>query len=258
MFANERHGIISKMIKTDGAVTTSELVSFFKVSIETIRRDLLYMEQQGLLKRVHGGAVSAGEMKSFLTLEKRNEENNAFKRELAKAAANLISEGEIIGIDSGSTTVFFAQELAKKFSKLTVITHSLDIFNILHRHKDFSVILCGGYFNAEENSFYGNLVTDALSSLRADKVFVCPSALSLKSGICDFQPDLYEVQRKLLSIGNKVYILADSSKFEKTALLKMDDMKSEFTYVTDSNLPKNLLKLYKENNITIYGVNDNE
>lgn len=253
MFANERQSIISQILKKDGAVTTQALVIRFNVSIETIRRDLLSMEQQGLLKRVHGGAVAESRMKSFHTLKKRNEENNSLKKELAESAANYVCEGDIIGIDSGSTAIYFAEALSKKFSKLTVITHSLDVFNILHG--DFNVILCGGYFKNEENSFYGSLVTDALSSLRADKVFIFPSAISLRGGICDFDQDLYQVQKQLLSIGNTAFILADSSKFEKTALLKMDDMKNEYTYITDSKLSDALVKLYKENNITVFGGN---
>lgn len=253
MFANERQSIISQILKKDGAVTTQALVIRFNVSIETIRRDLLSMEQQGLLKRVHGGAVAESRMKSFHTLKKRNEENNSLKKELAESAANYVCEGDIIGIDSGSTAIYFAEALSKKFSKLTVITHSLDVFNILQG--DFNVILCGGYFKNEENSFYGSLVTDALSSLRADKVFIFPSAISLRGGICDFDQDLYQVQKQLLSIGNTAFILADSSKFEKTALLKMDDMKNEYTYITDSKLSDALVKLYKENNITVFGGN---
>ena len=249
MFANERQSIISGMLKKDGAVTTNALVTRFKVSIETIRRDLLFMEQQGLLKRVHGGAVAESRMKSFHTLKKRNEENNTLKKELATYASRFVCDGDIIGLDAGSTAILFAEALLGNFRKLTVITHSLDVFNILQN--DFDVILCGGYFKREENSFYGNLTLDALSSLRADKVFIFPSAVSLRGGICDFEQDLFQVQKKLLSVGNEVYVLADSSKFEKTALLKVDDMKSEYTYITDSHLSGGLSKLYEENGIKI-------
>ena len=125
------------------------------------------------------------------------------------------------------------------------------MFNILCRQKDFSVILCGGHFNNEENCFYGSLVTDTLSRLHADKCFIFPTAVSLQNGICDYTDDLMTVQKSILSISNKAFILADSSKFEKSAMLKLDDMKEEYTYVTDSKLSENIKRLYKENNIDI-------
>ncbi len=255
MFANERHNIITKMLQKDGAVTTSALVKYFDVSIETIRRDLLTMEKQGLLQRVHGGAVSESQMKSFHSLDKRNEENEDLKRELSKNAVDLVKENDIIAIDTGSTAIFFAEELLKRFSKLTVITHSMDVFNILGGQKNFSVILCGGYYNLSENCFYGSLVTDTLQRLHADKCFIFPTAVSLKNGICDYTDDLMIVQKSFLSISNKAFILADSSKFEKSAMLKLDDMKEEYTYVTDNKLSESIGKLYEENNIDIIGGN---
>ena len=256
MFANERHKIITRMLQKDGAVTTSALVKYFDVSIETIRRDLLTMENQGLLQRVHGGAVPELKMKSFHSLEKLNEENESLKKELSKNAADFINENDIIAVDTGSTAIFFAEELLKRFSKVTVITHSVDVLNILGGQKEFSVILCGGHFKASENCFYGSLVTDALSRLHADKCFVFPTAVSLKNGICDYTDDLMTIQKAILSISNKAFILADSSKFEKSAMLKLDDMKEEYTYVTDSKLSDSILKLYKENNISIVGGNN--
>ena len=255
MFANERHNIILKMLKKDGAVTTATLVKHFGVSIETIRRDLLTMEKQGLLQRVHGGAVSESKMKSFHALDKRNEENEDLKKELSKNAADFINENDIIAVDTGSTALLFAEELLKRFSKLTVITHSMDVFNILGGQKEFSVILCGGHFKASENCFYGSLVNDSLQRLHADKCFIFPTAVSLKNGICDYTDDLMTIQKAIISISNKAFILADSSKFEKSAMLKLDDMKEEYTYITDSKLSDSILKLYKENNISIVGGN---
>jgi len=255
LFANERHNIITKMLQKDGAVTTSALVKYFDVSIETIRRDLLTMEKQGLLQRVHGGAVFESKMKSFHSLDKRNEENEDLKKELAKNAADFINENDIIAVDTGSTAIFFAEELLKRFSKLTVITHSMDVLNILGGQKEFSVILCGGHFKASENCFYGSLVNDSLQRLHADKCFIFPTAISLKNGICDYTDDLMTIQKAIISISNKAFILADSSKFEKSAMLKLDDMKEEYTYITDSKLSDSILKLYKENNISIVGGN---
>ena len=252
MFAHERQNAIRDMVRRDGAVTTTALVRFFGVSVETIRRDLLTMEQDGALVRVHGGAIAKTEMKPFCALQQRHKNYKEQKRALALKAAELVEDGDIIGVDSGSTAIYFAEVLKEKFSRLTVITHSKDVFNILCDHKDFTVILCGGYYLREDNAFCGELTLDMYRSLHTQKAFIFPSAVSFEYGICDFQKDLYQVQKQLMRTSVKVHILADSSKFEKAGLLKLDSMKAEYVYVTDSLLREELVKLYKENNIEIH------
>ena len=251
MFAKERQDIIYKMVQKDGAVTTNTLIETFGVSIETVRRDLLYMERSGLLNRVHGGAVSVGDMKPFNVLKQRNLENSNQKREVAEKAVNFVQEGDIIGVDAGSTAVLLAEALKSRYSKLTVVTYSSDVFEILKDHADFSVILCGGHYLKHENAFYGPMTLNMLEGLHVQKAFICPSAISLEFGICDYQQEFYLIQRKMIENSGCTYILADSSKFEKKALLKLDDMKPEYCYVTDDLLSEALRKVYRENNIRI-------
>lgn len=109
-----------------------------------------------------------------------------------------------------------------------------------------------------ENAFYGPLTLNMIGQLHIKKSFICPTAVSLEYGIFDYQNELYQVQRALMKAAEKTVILADSSKFEKTALLKLDDMKNEYVYVTDYGLSPELRKLYEANNIEIYtGVDGN-
>lgn len=252
MFAQKRQDKIYDMIQRDGAVTTAKLVAHFGVSIETVRRDLLTMEQCGKLMRVHGGAVARTGMKPYSELKQRHKEFKEQKYALALKAAEFVEEGDIIGMDTGSTAIYFAEVLKEKFTRLTVVTHSRDVFNILCDHKDFSVILCGGHFLREDNAFCGELTLNMLRSLHIQKSFIFPSAVSFEYGICDFQMDLYQIQLQLMRSANKVHILADSSKYEKTGLLKLDAMRPEYVYVTDSLLQEELVRLYKENNIQIH------
>lgn len=251
MFAKERQDIIYKMVQKDGAVTTNTLIETFDVSIETIRRDLLYMERCGLLNRVHGGAVSAGDMKAFQVLKQRNLENSDLKRTVAEKAAAFVREGDIIGVDAGSTTLLLAEALKDRYSKLTVVTYSLDVFEILKDHGEFEVILCGGHYLKQENAFYGPMTLKMLECLHVQKAFICPSAVSMEFGICDYQQEFYATQCKMIENSGSTYILADSSKFEKKALLKLDDMRPEYCYVTDDLLSEELRKVYIENNIKI-------
>lgn len=251
MFAKERQVQICDRIKRKGAVTTNELMDAFSVSIETIRRDLLILEQNRMLQRVHGGAVAVGEAKPFRQLGERKRENEEQKRELVRTAAALVQEGDSIGIDAGSTAILFAEELRERFSNLTIVTYSLDVFETLCGYKEFEVILCGGYFFKNENSLCGGFAVEMLQKIHLQKVFLFPLAVSLQDGICDYQKELYPMQKQLIKCGDKVFVLADSSKFEKNSLLKLNGMNPGYCYITDSGLPDKLKQLYRDNHINI-------
>lgn len=252
MLAQERQDQIFKMLQKNGAVTASKLVTQFDVSLETVRRDLLEMERQGRLTRVHGGAVTKSDMKEFFDLDKRNTEFFDEKKSLARKATDFIREGDVIAVDGGSTAVPFAEALKARFESLTIVTYSLDIFNRLCDHADFSVILCSGDYDKKEKAFYGPYALHMLESFHAQKAFIFPSGVSLEQGVFDFQTNIYAMQMKMMRSADEIFILADSSKFEKTALYKLSDMEKGYTYITDGNLPTELLELYRENDITIY------
>lgn len=255
MFADERHKVIYEHIRKKGAVTTASLMEEFCVSIETVRRDLLLMEKKGLLKRVHGGAVAVSGLKEFNELKERSKEFVKEKTELSKNAVQFVNENDILFIDAGSTAVHFAEVLKENFQNLTVVTHSFDVFNILCNKEGFEVILCGGHFSKKENAFYGSLALDMLREVYVQKAFIFPSAVSIEFGICDFNEPLFQIQRQIIKNMDDIYILADSGKFEKKGLYKMSDMKKEYHYITDSNLPYELKQLYKENGIEICDFN---
>lgn len=162
-----------------------------------------------------------------------------------------MNNGDTVTIDAGSTAIEFANALKERLDTLTVVTHSLDVFNILCRHKNFKLILCAGSFLPSENTFYGEFVLDSYRKIHVEKAFIFPYAVSLKYGICDHQLELYQIQKLQTEITDKIFVLADSSKFEKSALLKIGDMESDYTYVTDSELSEKLKKLYLENDINI-------
>lgn len=249
MFAKERQEKICSLLEQKPSVTVNELVHLFEVSIETVRRDLFFLEQQGCLKRVHGGAVAPGSSHRMERLERRLEENMEQKRELSCAAAGLLREGDVIAVDSGSTAVAFARVLKERFRNLTVITHSLDVFQILS--DTLHPILCGGEFLKSENAFYGELTCSSLARFHVAKAFVFPSAVSISYGVMDYLLPLIPVQKVIAGMGDQVLILADSGKFETTALMKVTDLSEQMLFVTDSQLAPEIADLYQKKNITV-------
>lgn len=251
MLASRRHEIILSLLRTEGAVTVSYLVEEFGVSLETVRRDLLLLEKEGLLRRVHGGAVSLGEMKPPKSLQSRQQDFTEEKDQLCQNAADLVCEGDYIAIGTGSTPEHFAQTLKKRFRKLTVVTYSYNVFEVLSDMPEYDLVLLGGQYMPEEQCFYGQLTMDALKELRVMKSFVFPSAVSLEYGISGYNANLYPLQRQLLSCCDQAYILADSSKFECKALYKVADLHPEYIYVTDDKLPEKLVQIYRDNGMTV-------
>ena len=142
MLAIERQEQIVSQIRRNGAVRIHELTKQFGVSVETIRRDLLELERQDCLHRVHGGAVGIAVAKQYHRLEERTEENPQKKEELSGYAAGLIREGDVLMVDSGSTAIAFAKMLAEEFERLTVITYSLHVFEILKKKKKDLPFIC--------------------------------------------------------------------------------------------------------------------
>ena len=141
---------ICELLKKNGAVTTAQVSHDLNVSVETIRRDFLALEEENRLLRVHGGAVLPSGGVERMPLTDRLEINREEKRILSDAACDFIKNGDIIAVDTGSTAVEFAEILSLRFKELTVITHSLDVFERLQNKSGFKNILVGGIYLPDE------------------------------------------------------------------------------------------------------------
>ena len=251
MLTSERRRQIAAVVKKESAVTVTSLLEMFDVSVETIRKDLMFLEKNGELVRVHGGAVSKNNVKPFNDFAQRLDEHRAEKRQLSRLAAELVRENDIIGIDAGTTAIEFTEELMARFHSLTIVTYAMDVFERVHAYKDFQVILCGGNYNKKERTFYGVFAKKMLNEIHLQKSFVFPSAISLQKGVYDYQPQILELQQMLIGNSDNVVILADSSKYEKMALYKVWDIHPQHSYVTDDSLPERIKELYLQNEYRI-------
>lgn len=246
MLADERKTKIMEMLEKRHSVTTSELVELFRVSVETIRRDLEYLESQGTLKRVHGGAIAAHRLQSYTSMPGRVSQHQPEKRHLAWTACSYIQEGDFIALDAGTTMLELAELIGRRFRNLTVLTHSLEIVRILSEKGSIRTILAGGLYLPQEGCFGGHLTLDMIRQLHVSKCFIAPSAVSLDFGISDHIQELIMVQRELLDIADQAFILADSSKFESCAPLRICALSPRHIYITDGGLSDEILKAYGE------------
>ncbi len=246
MLANERYDRIMNLLQKDGAVSRVKLAEMLGVTPETVRRDLTYMESEGLLIRVHGGAIAKRSMELRSSLETRKGENLELKKELSEKAAEFVREGDIIGIDVGTTAVTFADALKARFTRLTVITQSLDVFKELCGFAKFTVILLGGEYNSSENALDGVLTVQMLESLHMQKVFIFPCAISHDLEIFNFSDEMYLTERRMIKSADKVFVLADNTKFGKSAMYRIESARANFTFISDSGLSEEQRRHFAE------------
>lgn len=252
MLASERHRLILLELESKGQVTVVELKSLLQVSLDTVRRDLERMEHEDKLKRVHGGAISKNEepatnqayLKRKITLIER-------KQELAAYAVGLVKEYQAITMNAGTTNIEVAKRLAARFERLTIITNSLRIADVLAAKKGFTVIVPGGYLNHEEFSLYGRSIEQEILNFNADLAFISVNAISLEKGLTDFRQGETEVIDAMLRSAKQRVVVADSSKFETTSYLNVSGLDRIDTIVTDSMMDADLKDKYLQHNVTI-------
>lgn len=251
MLAQDRQDSILEELSQDGSVKVSKLTKMFQVSIETIRRDLEFLEKQGFLKRVYGGAVLKKNSVDKLNFSNRKNEFIEEKKEVAQIAARYVEEGQSIALSGGTTSIEIARELKKNFKNLTIITNSLLVTNELSDIDGFNVILTGGILNHKEYAFYGEISKNVLLNFMVDKAFIPVSGVSLTKGITEYMIEEVQIQRAMMEIAQEVIVLADSSKIDGISLVKIADLDEVNLVITDSNLDNKILDKYIKKGIEI-------
>lgn len=238
MLAQERHKKILALLRKDGTVRTADLVTAMAVSSETVRKDLDYLEQAGLLERVHGGAVPAAKklvaepVEEYVSLEARNTQKMDEKYAIVAQAAGLVKEKQVVALDYGSTSLLMAKELGRRFRSLTVITNSIQNAMALVKCPDFTVILVGGILNKEELSL-GNDFAAMLERLHIDVLFMSVSGVHPTVGLTDQGFSEARVQNQMRQLASRTVVLADSGKFGKASLVKICALQEVSAIVTD-------------------------
>lgn len=251
MLAQERYDQIIKIIESEGSVKVSNLTRLFKVSIETIRRDLDYLEKNGHLKKVYGGAILEKNRKKQLSLQVREKENIEEKREIANIATKFINEGQSIAMNASTTNLEIAKALKLKFKRLTILTNSLLIVNELSDMDDYSIILTGGIFRKTEFSLSGAIAESIIKEFNVDISFISVSGVSLFADITDYDIEELEIQKQMMKISQQVIVLADSSKIDAISLLKVGRLDEINCVITNSNVPDSIIQKYMESGVEI-------
>lgn len=245
MPAGARQSLILDLIELHGFVSVSKIAGNLSVSEMTIRRDLVSLEERGLLARTHGGAVSsASDPREVFDLEepafkRRRHRNARGKSAIATAAAALIGPGETIGIDVGTSTLTLAEAVVHR-ADLRVFTNSLRAAMTLSASKS-PVYVLGGEVRDPEQSVVGSRAVGELQNYNIDRVFIGVSGL-IEAGFFDYSVEDTEVKRAFIGRADQVVILCDSSKFDHRSLARVCELSGVDILVTDAAPPAHLAR----------------
>ena len=235
MFAEERKHMIVDLVNKNIKTTVNNLCEKFSVSPATIRNDLRELEEAGLLKRTHGGAISNIKANYEPNAYQKEVEHVVEKKAIAKLAAQYVHEGDTIALDTGTTT-FELAKLLVTHENLTVVTNDLQIAAFLERNGKANIIMAGGAVRRIFHCTAGQKAIDTLCDLNVDKTFLAANGVSIKRGISTPNIDTAHVKAKLVGLGDKVILLADSAKFDTSTFVKFADLKDIDLIITDSGV----------------------
>ena len=235
LFAEERKAKILELLKENSKLLVPNLCAFFSVSPATIRNDLRELENAGLLKRTHGGAISNSKTKFELDSYQKEVKNHAEKLAIAKYAASLVEDGDTVAIDTGTTTLELAKNLRDK-KNVTVVLNDILIASYLEENTDINVILTGGGLRKNFHCTLGPIAIRALGGLSVDKAFMATNGISIKKGLTTPDINQAEVKRAMIEIASEIIVLCDSTKIGNNGFAQVAPVTSIHRLITDDGI----------------------
>jgi DeoR/GlpR family transcriptional regulator of sugar metabolism len=238
-------------IKKYGNLQVKEMAVRQGVSEATIRRDLNELEQMGLIKRIHGGAILASISTTFEYMyhDKVAMQTDAKKR-IAAEALTEIHDGDAIFLDSGTTTYQLSLLLEQK-RNLTIITYDMSIASTLKHHQTSQVIVTGGVVRAGYNVLIGFIAENFIRDMRVDVVLLGADAIDDSFGISNANYSEAGIKSLLVKAAKRVIVLADRTKFGKVAVAKVCDIKDVDLIITDNDLPQDMVNMIIRSGVNI-------
>lgn len=243
-----RYEMIMEVLLNKKDVTVNELSDRLQVTGKTIREDLSKLEEQGLIVRVHGGAVLAqSDQFGILPSKKPLDKNSEEKTEIALRALALIVEDDIVALDGGSTTLEIARRLDN--IPLTVVTNDVYIISELAPKDNIRLVVPGGY--RVRNMLAGPEAVSYIQKLNIKKAFLSATAVHIENGLSIYTGDLIEFKQALVSTSREVYAVVNHHKFGHTALRTFASLKEVDAILTDKGLSPEIAEQFRSAGVKI-------
>ena len=250
MLPGRRHELILRAVRAEGSATISGLADSLGVSIATVRRDLVMLDEEGLLKRVYGGAASVEDRdEPFADVAAvRADEKDA----IARRCAELIKDGETVLLDIGTTAHRVARQLRGR--SLTVITSSLAVVEELQEEETVQLVLLGGVLRRDYRSLIGFLTEDNLRQVHADRLFLGTSGVRPDGQVMDTTVVEVPVKRAMIAASDHVVLVADVGKFPGTGMSRVCGPQELDTVVTNTTADERTKTALRDAGVTVLEV----
>lgn len=245
----ERRQKIVEFIQQDKKVYVSNLSQLFKVTEETVRRDLEKLENDSLLTRTYGGAILNQSTLEDLPFQTRTSMNHDIKKNISLKASTLISDNDTIMIDASTTSLELLEALQDK-EGLTIITNSVKIpYDFINSR--FNIISTGGTLRAHSLALVGSVAQNAIQNYYVNMAIMSCKGLSLDKGIMESNEPESELKRRMIKQAEIVILLVDHTKFDKTGFIKLFDFTDVDYIITDRQPDNNWLEVFEKYNIKV-------
>ncbi|WP_028549744.1 DeoR/GlpR family DNA-binding transcription regulator [Paenibacillus sp. UNC451MF] len=253
MLAAERKLRIIELVKHQHVATVADLAKEFQVHEATIRRDLAEIEQEGLLKRTHGGVIVDKGANIEPSFSERVSDQLDQKARIGKEAASLIEDGDHVIIDSGTTTIHIARHLVSR-KDITVVTNDINVAAELRDSPGINVIVTGGTLYHSSFMLNGMYTDTLLQSLHVQKAFIGTPAIHPIHGLTHPESQLVPTKQGMIRAAQEIIVVADDTKIGKVSLHTVAPISSIHTFITGSEASESQMKLFRDSGVHLITV----
>ncbi len=247
---SQRHEMIIDLVNKEGFVTTDALVQHFKVTPQTIRRDLNELDQQGKITRHHGGAGVASSSTENTQYSERQHHLSAEKNRIAAELVRHIPNNSSLFIDIGTSTEAVARALLNH-QNMKVVTNNLHVAAILLPKDDFTIIIAGGEVRNRDGGIMGEATRDFIGQFCMDFAITGISGIDMDGTLLDFDYHEVRVAQAMMANARRTFTIADHSKFGRNAMIRLGHVGDIDTLFTDAQPPAPLLEQIRRTNTNI-------
>jgi len=250
---SERRREITAMLRTRGSVQVAPLSEMFGVSMQTIRKDLHYLEEHGIATRAYGGAICSEVVNAHVepAIETKRASHTEAKERIGKLAAGMVKPGDSIMLDSGTTTLQIARFLPDE-EDITVVTNDFEVLAVLNQKRKIKIVMLGGELRRRNMAFYGAQTVAALDDLLLDKLFLGVDGFDIERGITTHHEPEAQLNRKMVETAREVIAVTDASKFGKVCLHRIIDVVDLDALVTDAEAPHHIDEAAERLGVRLY------
>ncbi|MBA6337373.1 DeoR/GlpR family transcriptional regulator [Colwellia sp. BRX8-7] len=250
MTQQQRQALILEMIKKSGFVSIDELVEHFKVTPQTVRRDLNQLAKVQKISRHHGGAgIESSTVNT--DYQTRKIMDLQAKEKIAAELVRMIPNGASLFINIGTTTETIARALLDHKS-LQVVTNNLNVASILGAKEDFSVVIAGGEVRHRDGGVIGETTEDFIKNFRMDFGIIGISGIDIEGSLLDFDYREVRVAQAIIANSRQVILAADHSKFGRNAMVRLGNINQADHFFTDAPPPDEIQKILSDHNVTLH------